>query len=298
MSDTPDIDHTAPSPARTRRRGARAALGVLVGLLLAVAWAGVLDAPAGEYADAAFKRALVAFTVARTLNGVISVAQETEIALQPAGVGVTLMPGELLDPLNDLVERFSWVMLASTSSLGVQSVLLRMSNWWGVTVIVTLAGLAALTVVLQPAWLGPHARRWMLRFALAAAFVRFAVPLLLIATSAISGVFLQPEQEAATEALRRSSAEIQSITDEVAAQAEQPPADEGPGSLMERLQDFVGDKLPSADVHGRIEATREKLSSAVRHIIDLIVTFTLETILVPLFVLWLLARAMRGLLRL
>ena len=51
-----------------------------------------------------FQRALITFALARTLNGVISAVQGTELALQPAGVGVTLTPGQVLDPVNDLVE--------------------------------------------------------------------------------------------------------------------------------------------------------------------------------------------------
>ena len=42
----------------------------------------------------------------------------------PAGVGVTLSIGELLDPFNDMVERFSWVMLLTSVSLGIQKILL------------------------------------------------------------------------------------------------------------------------------------------------------------------------------
>ena len=81
--------------------------------------------------DVLFQRALVTFALARTLNGLISAVQGTEIALQPAGVGITLTPGEILDPLNDLVERFSWIMLGASISLGVQQVLLDVGQWWG-----------------------------------------------------------------------------------------------------------------------------------------------------------------------
>ena len=82
-----------------------------------------MDQRASADYEQLFQRAFVTFALARTINGVISVVQGTEIALQPAGVGVTLTPGEILDPVNDLVERFSWVMMGATISLGVQNVL-------------------------------------------------------------------------------------------------------------------------------------------------------------------------------
>ena len=38
-------------------------------------------------------------------------------------VGVVLTAGEILDPLNDLVERFSWIVLLAASSLALQLLL-------------------------------------------------------------------------------------------------------------------------------------------------------------------------------
>ena len=106
----------------------RSRLGLVILLLLVAVLAvtPVLDQRAAQNYESLFQRALVTFALARTLNGVISAVQGTEVALQPAGVGVTLTPGELLDPVNDLVERFSWLMLGATVSLGVQQVLLEL----------------------------------------------------------------------------------------------------------------------------------------------------------------------------
>ena len=93
---------------------------VLIIAATALAWWPSLDAHGNATVDAAFKRALVTWALARGLNGVLSVAQGTEVAIQPAGVGVNFTPGEILDPVNDLVERFSWIMMLATSSLGIQ----------------------------------------------------------------------------------------------------------------------------------------------------------------------------------
>jgi hypothetical protein len=54
---------------------------------------------------------LSVYAVLRGLNAVISMAQGTELAIKPMGVGVTLTPGELLDPLNDMIEQVSSVLL-------------------------------------------------------------------------------------------------------------------------------------------------------------------------------------------
>ncbi len=258
------------------------ALCTLVAVLaLVVSRAGWLDQRSSAHLDAALERALVSFALARTLNGVISVVQETQIALQPAGVGVTLMPGELLDPLNDLIERFSWVMLASSAALGVERALLTMSGWWGVN----LALAVAVVIWLLTAWLPRASARSQSiagRVLLAALFLRFAVPLLLIATHAVSVTFLDAKEQQATEALRTTSEEARQLGDQ-ASGATQPEADQ---SMLDKLSSAVS----RLDVDARIKALREGLSHAVEHIIDLIVVFLLETVLVPLALLWLLTR--------
>ena len=111
--------------------GARRLVAMLVmAALVACAWLAPLDAPATRQIDAGLKRALLTFAAARALNSVISVAQATEVSLQPLGVGVTLAPGQLLDPVNDLVELFSNLMLAASVSFGVQKILIGMAGYW------------------------------------------------------------------------------------------------------------------------------------------------------------------------
>ena len=160
-----------------------------------------------------FRRALVTFALARTLNGLISAVQGTEIALQPAGVGVTSTPGEVLDPVNDLVERFSWIMLGATISLGVQQVLLDIGQWWGMRLLVALSGLLWLWSILQraqasarfPAAIEPA----LMRAFLILFFVRFAVPMVLIANEAVFELFLQPRYLESTEVIESAGADIQ-----------------------------------------------------------------------------------------
>lgn len=66
--------------------------------------------------DDAAERAIAAFAVARTINGVVSVVQETQVGVS-LGLNTTLAPGQILDPLNDLIERFSTVALIAATLL-------------------------------------------------------------------------------------------------------------------------------------------------------------------------------------
>ena len=110
----------------------------------ALAFSGRADDLGRGYAQETLTRALVTFAIARTLNGVISTAQGTELSLEPGGVGVNLKIGEILDPVNDLIERFSVVMLIATSSLGLQNVLLAIAAWWGLSVLLAAAAIVTL----------------------------------------------------------------------------------------------------------------------------------------------------------
>lgn len=93
-------------------------------------WLAPLDSISFQQADAGLKRALISFAAARALNAVISVAQGTEVSVQPLGFGVNFTPGQLLDPVNDIVEQFSNVMLAASVAFGVQKALIGIATYW------------------------------------------------------------------------------------------------------------------------------------------------------------------------
>ncbi len=255
---------------------------------IAIAVSGIVDRRAEQLAEDAFKRALVTFAVARTLNGVISLAQGTELALEPAGVGVNIGVGEILDPVNDLVEQFSGVMLVATSSLGLQNVLLRMTRWWVFTALLAAAGIAALLVLWWPA---PIDKGWVLlgtRVLLLTLLLRFVVPALIIGTNLVATQFLASEQRVATAALEATRDDIEQLNEDPA------PPSPAERSMLERFGDSVRQNLKSLDVEGRLERLRESTANASEHIINLIVLFVLQTILMPLAFVWLIVELFKG----
>ena len=86
-------------------------LSVLLVLLLGLSLFLDVDKAAMEIQNESFDRAMIAFGLAKGLNAVISLLQGTELSFTPVGVGLNFSVGEVLDPFNDMVERFSWVML-------------------------------------------------------------------------------------------------------------------------------------------------------------------------------------------
>ena len=178
----------------------------------AIALSGFADSTSETYADEAFKRALVTFAVARGLNGVISVAQGTEVAVEPGGVGVNFTVGQILDPINDLIEQFSSVMLVATSSLGLQKILLNMTGWWGTTLAFVFAALFLAVTTWWPGGARPGMGTLAIRLFLVVAFVRFALPVLIVGTHVVFGAFLEDEHDAATAVLEATSTEIEEFS--------------------------------------------------------------------------------------
>ena len=267
----------AAAPGRRRRAGVLAALL----LVLLATWVLRPDDAALAQVDSGWKRALATFAVARTLNAVLSVAQGTELALQPAGVGVTLAPGQVLDPVNDLVEQFSTLMLLASAAFAAQRVLIGMGAWWPL-------GLGLTAVALAWAWGQWHGRPrpWLARLLLGLLVVRFMVPGVVLGSEALFQRFMQTDYAAAQQALERSSAE-----------AAAPPAAAGaapavpPPGMVERLRRWWGE---TADPTQRLEDLKTRANQAVEHVVRLIVVFTLQTLVLPLLLGWVLWRLLRS----
>lgn len=260
---------------------------VVLTMAIVVCWVGTLDERSRAETARSLKSTLVSYGLARTLNGVISVAQGTEIAIQPAGVGVVLTAGEILDPLNDLIERFSWIVLLAASSLAMQLLLGQMLATPFMNVVTTLAALACIGLC----WLGGSrldgARSLAFRLTALLIAIRFALVGAGLVTGAIGSAYLDQREQGAVEYLSATSEAIeQAETDHRA------PGYDTRG-LLERLDDFVATQKEALDLHRRLDQMQRRIEAAINEVINLIVVYLVKTILIPLFVLagiWALVR--------
>jgi hypothetical protein len=249
-----------------------------------------------EY-DALFQRALISFALARTLNGVISAVQGTELALQPAGVGVTLTPGQVLDPINDLVERFSWIMLGATLSLGVQQVLLDVGQWWGVKLLLAVLGLLWLWVRLRnttrqlPKSAGSE--QFLFRVFIIVIFIRFAVPLAMIANEGLYRLFLEARYVESTQVIETAGSEIK----EAGADEARTEVEEVESSVLDSLGRLLESTRNSMDFKQKVAYIAERASDLIEHLIQLSVVFILQTGILPIAFLWIFLQIFKQLFR-
>lgn len=263
-------------------RWSRAASVLLASLLMALAWLQPMDDAAKLQAEAGLKRALATFAAARALNAVISVAQGTEVAVEPAGVGVTFTPGQVLDPVNDLVEQFSSLMLVASVSFGVQRTLLAVGGHWAVSAVLT--GLLLAWVVLR--WRGNRRLdRWLLLVVL----LRFAMPAVTLGSEAAFQWFLADRYQASQAALSLGTEQVDALT-------LTPPIETPAAGWRERAERWWTQAGSALDVGARMDALTQAASAMTEHIIELIVVFLLQTLILPLGLLWLCWRASRVLL--
>lgn len=235
-----------------------------------------IDISSKHYIDKAFNRALITFGIAKTLNGVISVAQGTEVAIQPAGIGINLTPGQILDPVNDLVERFSWIMLASTTSLGIQKVFLTMSVWPMFSyVLISFLSLGFLLLFTKKY---VQFRIFILRISLLLIVLRFSVPLAGIANESIYHVFLENEYISSTQSLESTAEQIGQLNGNE--QFNQP--DIKKKSVWESARAFYNSTSEMLDINKKIDVYKKAAAKTAHHIINLIVVFLFQTIIIPL----------------
>lgn len=258
----------------------RVILALSVAIMILCSWFAPLDSAAIQQVDAGLKRALVSFATARALNAVISVAQGTEVSVQPFGFGVNFAPGQLLDPVNDLVEQFSNLMLVASVAFGVQKVLIGIGAYW-------LISLALTTAALGWAWLYFRQRQppgWLSRMLVILLMLRFAVPVVTITTDLLFQKFLAADYETSQQVIDTATGQVARLNPPI------PVPSENQG-MLEKMKGWWSENV---DVKTRFDNLKHAAEQATEHIIKLIVIFLLQTLLIPLLLIWALYGAARA----
>jgi hypothetical protein len=250
---------------------------ILIGFV-ALSWSGGMERLADRTIQPTFERALLTAAIARGLNGVISVAQGTEIAIAPVGVGVTITAGQILDPLNDLVERFSWLSLAASASLGAQLLLSEIFAEPVMNILLTGTVLAYLLVLW---WPNPLPRlAWLLRAAALVVFARFLFTLVTLSVGLIDHWVLEERQQVAMSELSLTTTQIESLETQPSVM----PDTES--SILERFEGALDGTRRALDIEARLEALRSSVEASIAHVIDLIVLFFVQTLMLPILAIY------------
>lgn len=267
---------------RTASRLKKLLLSLVIGSLLVLGFTSNLDNTANDQLNASFKSAMTTFVLVRGINAVISVLQGTEVAIEPGGVGVILTPGQVLDPINDLIERFSWVVLAAGTSLGAQILLLE----FGASLVAKVLLAMACSVLLLDLWTHWFERlSWrhvLVRASLILLLLRFLVPIVVLANEGIYRSFLEPTYSTSYQALEGVKNDVDDFQSQegVSVPTE---TDDGFISSMSRLYERA---TQSMNIAARYQTYSQRIEAGADHIIRIIAVYALQTFIFPLLFLW------------
>ncbi len=265
----------------------RKVLGLLIlAFLGTLGWFSPMDTRAKEFTEAGLQRALVTFAAARALNATLSVLQSSSVNVQAVVAGASLQVGAVLDPLDDLVEQFSSLMLAATLSFATQRLLIEVTGVWQVSLV--LSGLFLAWGVFNLFDRAPP--RLLARIALGLLCLRLAVPAVALGSELTYLCFLAGEYEEA-------SAKIAFAEGESLAKGEGPDfsnvqsqADEGWIQSIKRLlrqkekeAEALAEKV---DVEKKVKELTSWVESSIDHIVRLAAVFIVQTVILPLVFLW------------
>ena len=236
-------------------------VSVLIILLVSLSSTRVLDDYVDDYTDESIRNAALTYASARGVNALVSVLQRTEVE---AGVFVSgsMTIGEVLDPLNDMIERFSSVMTWVLASLAAQKLLLLLASHVLFLYLVAVLGVVSLLLI----YFGRSgAQSVVFRCFLVVVFVRFALGLAVALNSAADILFLDQQ-------LRENDQEMAQLQSNIL--RIDTTADADGDDIRDAVMDFwSGLSLNELD---------RKISRGRENFINLVAIYVLKTILFPL----------------
>ncbi|MBK3332814.1 hypothetical protein GWK41_07005 [Persephonella atlantica] len=209
-----------------------------------------LDDKGSSYVENTLKKLTITYTAVRGLNAGISVIKESEIDLSPGGVGATIAAGEVLDPLDDLVERFSSVLLFSIISIGVQKLLMLVSiNLFFKLLSISLLLFAIYTAVKKDFFLHTG-----IKIAIIAFVLRIFVPFTGVVNDYVYGEFFKENVE-------KAKKQITYITE---------------------LIKIPENSLNVSQIKQKVQKLKDYSSKTIDSILILVTAFIIQTVIIPL----------------
>lgn len=252
-----------------------AAVSGIADKALNLAGPNTLAASSGATLERSFKEAAAVFATARALNAAISVAKSVQLS---AGIGVqgAAQPFQVLDPIDQLIEQFSSLMLGATVALGGMLMLVEIGDRFALAAILPVGlGLVAAALWI-PGSLGAGLRRAGQILLVVALIAKLGLPGTVLLSDALATAVVSPRIEQAGGRLQ--AIDVPGLP---APGASGSPA-ENPGWLdtLRRMEDITG----------QVTRAFAAATTLADDLIDLTVSFVIKIVVVPLVTLWLLTR--------
>lgn len=240
----------------------RALLSVLIVALVILSSTRVLDDYVDDYTTDSLTNAALTYATARGVNALVSMLQSSEVEAGVGFVSGSMTIGEVLDPLNDMIERFSTVMTWALASLAAQKMLLLLASHQLFLYLVAVLGICTLLFI----YFGrPPAQTLLFRCFLVVVFVRFSLGLAVALNSGADYIFLDQQIQENDQKVEQFQSTILRIdTSETA------DSDDLRDSVVEFWSSLSLDELNA------------KISRGIEYFINLVALYLLKTVVFPL----------------
>ena len=250
----------------------------------------VLDATTDVYFDEAITKAGVAYATCRVVNASVSIVKDSSLQLEPAGVGVSLAVGQALDPIDDMTERLSDVLVMAITSLGVQKLTYEIS----VSLVPPVLSmfLLALSIMI---WFENERltsfQKTIMRFLLLIVIARFCLPISSMANEFVYKHFFADQISEANKELGLGTAEIDKLKDFSL------PKIDGVLGTIENSTSFL--KQKSMEFKNALVATVSNMGAIIENLLKLtflyVGIFLIQVIILPLLSFWFLVKIVNSL---
>jgi len=248
-----------------------------------------LDQKADTYFSEAITKAALTYSVCRVVNASVSVIKESQIQLEPAGLGVSLAAGQALDPLDDMTERASDILVTAIVSLGIQKIVYELSVAFAPALIAILLIAFVIATILKSVQT-KTIREILLKSIVLIAVARLCLPISSIISSYLNGNYFSPKISKVKDELAMSSPVMEHLKD-----IRMPEIDGVLGTVKKGF-DFVGEK--TSDLKAALKEMIQNMENMVSNLLKLsylyVALFVIQVVLLPIGIFWLLLRTINA----
>jgi hypothetical protein len=250
----------------------------------------VLDSTADTYFKDSITKAGISYGVCRVINATVSIIRESSLELEPAGIGLSLAIGQIVDPINDMVERLSNVLVMSITSLGVQELAYEISLTLVPLILAAILFMLSLLVWFKNERL-LKLQRLLLSVLVIASIARFCLPLSSMANEFLQKSFFEDKIIEANAKLTNSTANLDTLKDV------QLPRYDGVIGTIENSASYLKEK--SIHFKTAIKTTIENKGIIVENLLNLTFLyfgiFMIQVLILPLLIFWFLMKIVNAL---
>ncbi|WP_198012347.1 hypothetical protein [Desulfosarcina sp. BuS5] len=245
----------------------------------------LLDTATEVYFREAITKAGVAYATCRVVNAAVSIVKDSTLQLEPAGVGVSLAVGQALDPIDDMTERLSDVLVMAITSLGVQKLAYEIS----VSLVPPILSMFLLSLSIM-IWFENERlnsfQKIIMRFLLLIVIARFCLPISSMANEFVHKHFFADQISVANKELAIGIVELDKLKDFSL------PEIDGVLGTIENSTSFLQRK--SIEFKNAIAATVSNMGAIIENLLKLtflyVGIFLIQVIILPLLSFWFLVK--------